>query len=67
MRVGEKILRDEGDDIWNQASHDLPAWLEAAWRAVLETQDRTGQSWDSERVAGTGDIHRHLGVSWISH
>lgn len=67
MRVGEKILRDEGGEIWDQVSHDLPAWLESAWRAVLETQGRTGQSWGSEGVAGTGDIHRHLGVSWISH
>lgn len=39
-RVGEKILRGEGGEIRNEVSHDLPAWLESAWRAVLETQDR---------------------------
>lgn len=64
MRMGQKILRGEGEEIW---THDLPAWLESAWRTVLETQGRTGQSWGSEGLAGTGDIHRHLRVSWISH
>lgn len=44
MRVGEKILRGEGGKIWNQVSHDLPAWLESAWRAVLETQGGQGRA-----------------------
>lgn len=49
IRVGEKILRGEGEEIWNR---DLPAWLESAWRTVLETQGRTGQSWGSEGWQG---------------
>lgn len=44
-----------------------PSMAGSAWRAVLETQGKTGQSWGSEGAAGAGDIHRHLGVSWISH
>lgn len=55
MRVGEKILRDKEGEIWDQVSHDLPAWLESAWRAVLETQGRAGaqRGWQGP-VTSTG-------------
>lgn len=66
MRVGEKILRGEGGEIWNQVSHDLPAGI-CLEGCAGDTLGRTGQSWGSEGVAGTGDTHRHLRVSWISH